>query len=181
VGRSSSKSASSSWSAVTTPAPGRAVHPSSRARQSVTSIPWRSPANQTTPTRVIRKYVPDSTNKLDVAVGEIVNDFKVCLADLDLEQTDRADTCTHCTDWGECIGRISRHDWKLLDRSGRESEIVLLPDLEKQDGHGPCWWRMGRAVKVSLSSALTSTLKLMADSLPTTLRTRHYRSALDLL
>jgi hypothetical protein len=106
VGRSSSNSARSSWSTVTTPAPSRALHPSSRARQSVTSIPWRSPANQTTPTRVIRKYVPDSTNKLDVAVGEIVNDFKVCLAEIDLCQSDRADACTHRADRGECIGRI---------------------------------------------------------------------------
>lgn len=72
---SSSRRSSLSWSAASTPAPRRSAPSSSR--KSTASISWRSPPNLTTPIRRARKYVPDSTNKLDVAVGEIVNDFKV--------------------------------------------------------------------------------------------------------
>jgi hypothetical protein len=50
------------------------------------SMSWHRPAPPTTPTRKSRKYVPDSKNQLDVAVGDIVNDFKVRLS------------CVHKTD-----------------------------------------------------------------------------------
>lgn len=73
---SSMKSLSLGRSTSSTPSTGRIISEStaSNSRQSRRSS---SRFGVPTPTRSARKYVPDPGNKLDVAVGDIVNGFKV--------------------------------------------------------------------------------------------------------